>query len=444
MNVLIDMEWVQSGEEFEITQIAAVRVSEQWDPVDSFHCLVCPVSCWDADWDHMAYNGYSPDEFRAGLDEPSSLLHLLRFLRADDTVVIWHRDTERVLRLKCETVLGVEFPFKCRHVAQKVRGMASARGIGQHGLYEISEAFGFPSPAPQHQSVNDVLVLRRLLSRLRIRFPAGTGAVQPPPEEKTRREKNLDMLSRSQYKYIFTPSSHVFHRATCHLMLNARTIEGTVRYRKACKDRVPCKVCHPQPPGPWESPPAQKKRSPEPIQKELVKAKVLGDYVIEVANTKIIGHCYNRTHPGDLTLKIMEAHGCLQKECPFLKKYEDRPYWIMREAEKRRKAARKLEQRAEKRKAQKQAEALAALRDSLQSCADGGGPPMYIVRLELEGPYRYKVFYVSEDPFDDGDRFGGFLDAVRRDHPDLTLQLRHIRHVDGHFVTTHEFLARKR
>ena len=444
MNVLIDIEWVQSGEDFEITQIAAVRVSEKWETVDTFGALVCPASCWNVNWDHMAYNGYSPDEFRAGSDEASCLLRLLHFLKADDTLICWHKDTEHVLKRKWETTVGEELLLKCRHVNQKVHGLASARGIDQHGLYETAAAFGIELPAPKHQATNDVQVMQRLLSKLNIQFSANSGAIQDAPRKKTRREKILEALSHSQYNYIFTLDSNVFHRVTCHLMLNAKTIHGTVRYEKASRGRVPCKVCRPQPGEPRESPPAQQKKYPEPLKKELIKTRLLGDHVVKVASTKIVGHCYNMTHPGDLTLKIMEEHDCLKKNCPFFKKYEDRPYWIDRNVKEKRKAERKQARQAERFEARKQAEKLAALKESLQSYADEAGPPLYIVRLETEAPHRYKVFYVSENSFKDGDRFKEFLGIVRRNHPDISLHLRHIRHVDGHFVTIAEFFARKR
>ena len=69
---------------------------------------------------------------------------------------------------------------------------------------------------------------------------------------------------------------------------------------------------------------------------------------------------------------------------------------------------------------------------------------MQIVRVDTEGKNRYRVFYVSENPFADGDRFPDFLDTVRACFPEYCLHLRHIRDMDGHFVTIEEYRRRVR
>ena len=43
-----------------------------------------------------------------------------------------------------------------------------------------------------------------------------------------------------------------------------------------------------------------------------------------------IGYCHNNTHIGYVSHKIMKQHGCLAKQCPYFRKYEDHPYWINR------------------------------------------------------------------------------------------------------------------
>ena len=69
---------------------------------------------------------------------------------------------------------------------------------------------------------------------------------------------------------------------------------------------------------------------------------------------------------------------------------------------------------------------------------------MQIVRVDAEAKNRYRVFYVSENPFADGDCFPDFLDAVRSCFPEYLIRLRHIRDMDGHFVTIEEYRQRVR
>ena len=86
-------------------------------------------------------------------------------------------------------------------------------------------------------------------------------------------------------------------------------------------------------------------------------------------------------------------------------------------------------------------QALAAL---FQSYIDDAGYQMQIIRVDMERRNQYRVFYVSEYPFADGNRFPEFLETVRFFFPFYRLNLRHIRDVDGHFVTIEEYRQRMR
>ena len=72
------------------------------------------------------------------------------------------------------------------------------------------------------------------------------------------------------------------------------------------------------------------------------------------------------------------------------------------------------------------------------------GTGMHIVRVAKDSPKQFSVFYVSDNRFADGHCFPSFLAAVRLIHPHYKLSLRHIRDVDGHFVTREEYFARPR
>lgn len=57
MYVLIDMEWVTNrhGNHWP-TQLAAIRVDEEWQTVDSFSVLFRPKDITFQKWDHMAFS----------------------------------------------------------------------------------------------------------------------------------------------------------------------------------------------------------------------------------------------------------------------------------------------------------------------------------------------------------------------------------------------------
>ena len=70
MYVLIDMEWVTNrhGNHWP-TQLAAIRVDEEWQTVDSFSVLFRPKDITFQKWDHMA-------ERVQRRNPPSAILHL--------------------------------------------------------------------------------------------------------------------------------------------------------------------------------------------------------------------------------------------------------------------------------------------------------------------------------------------------------------------------------
>lgn len=447
MNVLIDIEWINENEVSSITQLAAARVTDGWKVVKSFERLVCPENYLNADWGYMAYSGHSREEFLRGVREKTCILGFIKFLNRDDTILCWQKDTKHLLMQKVEQFLGKPLFTNCEYVNQAVYTIAKSKGIESYGLYKVADEIGIATPEPMHRATNDVAVLRDLLSALKY----DKKAVQKTPAKTVdRRTKNADILSRVEYKYIYSPNSKVFHKPSCHLMLNAIDIKGCVYYKTAINGRVPCRICHPEPD---ERPQTTKVKarngqegtaSPRPVKKKLISVRLLGNRWIEITNVKIVGYCHNLIHPGKLTRKIMEEHDCLGKNCKFFEKNNESTYWVAEENRKREKEQRKQIQRAEKEAAQKLEDELAELKDLFQSYADDAGYAMLIVRLEKERTNRYKVFYVSENPFADGNRFPDFLSTIKFFFPQTSINLRHIRDVDGHFVTITEYLSRKR
>ena len=63
---------------------------------------------------------------------------------------------------------------------------------------------------------------------------------------------------------------------------------------------------------------------------EITHAQTLrGLYGSQVSRHKAIGYC--KKHGAHLTETTMKKHECLRKNCNYLKKHEDNPYWTERE-----------------------------------------------------------------------------------------------------------------
>ena len=161
---------------------------------------------------------------------------------------------------------------------------------------------------------------------------------------------------------------------------------------------------------------------------DVIKVKVLGNKVIPVANKRIVGYCQNILHSGMLTRKLMEEHDCLGKQCRHFVKYENAGYWQER--------LRKQQEAAE-------AEELEELRVLFQSYADEADYTMQIIRVKKsqEGIY---VFYVSDYPFADGNRFPDFITSVQFFFPHCRIILRHLMDLDGRFLTREDYAIIRR
>lgn len=147
---------------------------------------------------------------------------------------------------------------------------------------------------------------------------------------------------------------------------------------------------------------------------------------------------------GALTARIMKEHRCLEKQCWHFRKNEEALYWKLREEEARKKEQKKLERQAQKAKENEEAKRLRILRETWQSHLDDMESDMYIVRIARETPSSFRIFYVSDNRFADGNRYPDFLETLKFFHPYYHIKLRHIRDVDGHFVTTQEYFSRAR
>lgn len=68
-------------------------------------------------------------------------------------------------------------------------------------------------------------------------------------------------------------------------------------------------------------------------------SEVKGLYGAEFEKNRACGYC--RLHRKYLTVKMVKAHKCLQKQCSALHKHEEHEWWKQRSLQKQRKKANK-------------------------------------------------------------------------------------------------------
>lgn len=266
---------------------------------------------------------------------------------------------------------------------------------------------------------------------------------------RARREAIQGVIDRTEYNYLFLNGSSIFHRRGCKACLNAKSagdILGSIDYATAARQRRPCKLCKPTPDmesdGREEDIAEKPKLSLTEQRNEVIKVRLLTDEVIPIKRKNIVGWCTYKLHKGAINKALLEEHQCLEKNCGFLIKNELGTYWLAQEQAAAEKKRRKEQIKQEKAKADALQQKMQNLAADWQKKLDEIGSDMYIVRVERETRTRYRVFYVSDNAFADGNRFPEFVDMVRREHPGKSVNMRHIRDVDGHFVTRDEYFRR--
>ena len=249
------------------------------------------------------------------------------------------------------------------------------------------------------------------------------------------------------------PQQKAFLRAR-----NTGDILGSAYYATALNGRRPCKLCKPVPlPSDGDvlsyEQLEEKRREAEEKKKaeeerlylrEVINAKMLTGEVMQISRSRIVGWCHNRIHEGAINKSLLDEHDCLGKECRFFEKHTKSSYWEELEKQRLAKERRKEKERQEKARKLDEASQLTALLDKWSAYAEETNSDMYIVRIERETPSVYRIFYVSDNRFADGNRFPEFLEKLKSLHPRTRFNLRHIRDVDGHFVTREEYFNRKR
>ena len=449
MYVLFDLEWDPSDDSLRApTQIAALRTDAAWQPCGQFASLVRPGDPARVQWDLIAYNGSSPEEFEAGPTEEDCFRQFFQWLAPDDVLCCWHYENGKTLVRLFNRWVGGDLPWKWYAVNEAVYNCLSQKGLAASGgLYRCAQRCGLPLPEPQHCSRNDVSVLQGLLSALLL--PADSFTVpHPKPKKKPKAPQPLPASAL----YIYLPHSPVFHRLDCKLVRNSKQLLGCKLYRTAAKNRRPCKVCRPVPIYTAEQALARiekarkhelqlaEKERLEQLRNEVIRVRLLNGKKLSLRRKLLVGCCHYHLHPGMLNQKLMEQHDCLGKKCRHFEKYETASYWRA-QAEKAA-AYRKTHGLKPPKKPPEVDESSLLVR--FQSYADTVGYPLRLVRVQREKRNVFKIFYVSENTFRDGSCFPNFMSLLLEMHPQYHILMRHIQALDGHYVTIEEYAQIKR
>lgn len=455
MVVLLDMQWVtsQDGSPW-LRQIAALRTEEFGWINEEFHARIRPNDPGHIEQNVQKESGYPQETFSEVQSEFDAICAFFDWLEPDDSICCWTSNIIGTFKRVNERWREKPVKHSCVPLLDHIRPYLPKSAKKLTKLYEVAQLCGVELPTTEPSVQNNVSVMRELFRKLELEqlkwMPEKKKRFEDTKQQlRLRREQNLKWMEQEPFAYLYLDGSPVFHQCGCKALLNSETIQGCIRYEKAMRTRRPCKLCRPMPDPERErriiarmSVRGPKKlRSPEEWDgNEVITTFLLGSERIAIKRKKLVGCCHNRLHPGKMTEKLMKEHGCLQKDCWFFEKYPEANYWINQEQKKEEKKAAKTQKRLK----MEQKQVMQTRKELFQFYAEQTGSPMKILRVEEQGKNTYTLFYVSEYPFRDGNRFPDFLRTVKTEHPMWRVMLRHIQDVNGHFVTIDEYAQLRR
>lgn len=309
MFVLVDMKWMSNDDGYHFpTQLAAIKTDEHWNTVDTFKAYIRPYDTKYHKWNHVAYTGGTPSEFKHA-DKASKVFGTFeQWLNEGDILLWWYNESNLIFRKIFRIILNRKESHEAiiinRYVYRHLRGHSHYH----HGdVYMRAQEQGIDFDEELiNNAFNDVCVMQTLLNK--IAFPQGE-LLQPlekvkgpakfnpqpnlplqydpatntihikvcellasseiitkgydnwktPIRKRYRpcdcckeeykaafRQKNFDIIKRTNYVYFYTPNSKAFHKPICSRLFYVGTILGTNKFDTATKSgRTPCKICKP-------------------------------------------------------------------------------------------------------------------------------------------------------------------------------------------------------
>jgi len=167
----------------------------------------------------------------------------------------------------------------------------------------------------------------------------------------------------------------------------------------------------------------------------------------KMKESKIIGYCHCRLHKGYLNSYILKEHECLKKNCFYLEKYEDRPFWTQREKKKEKKQKNKEQMKILKNKLLGIDAELEKLVDAAQRLADGMDYPIVITRIAhkvtSDKDYEFIINYVSDDLFDDWHLYFDLAISLAKCYGGK-YNLRHLKLPNGKYASINDWNNRRK
>lgn len=247
MLVLMDLEWVQSeGSFFHPTQIAGLRVDDQWNILDRFSALIQPIDAFSIESDHIAYTGASIECFLEANEATTVFGQLSGWLQADDILCWWGDQPALVFKRIYRTLYGKDPKQGMRVISpvftQSVHDKQSIAGTP----YVLARLRNIPIHGQEHCAASDVAVLQQLLQKVHLpQKKVLKSKLDPDASIKPGKayKKTKEQKEYRSFPYLLDQKTGFLHSNSCCRVQN---LQNVIRYtlKSAIQQRYkPCSCC---------------------------------------------------------------------------------------------------------------------------------------------------------------------------------------------------------
>ena len=167
MYVIADIEWVTTrGEKISPVQLAAVRVDENWNEINSYFTFIKPLDRSFDDWKQIACNGGTKFDFLTARNAADVISDFLRWLNRD--ILLWWLDQSNELfsRLVVNLLKNTE-PPESMSISKYVQAFLEGQPHSRSNVYTLAASRGVATKNRlKHCSDEDVQVIRQLMQAI--------------------------------------------------------------------------------------------------------------------------------------------------------------------------------------------------------------------------------------------------------------------------------------
>lgn len=243
MYVLMDIEWATNDKHyFSPSQIAAMRVDEQWKCTSKFYSRIRPRDSSFYLWDHSAYTGGSPSDFIYANGIFEVLTSLQSWLCEDDTICLWTMEAKNILKSSYNLILRKKVPQRIVVLVDYLFPYLAERQMARCNAYSLCNNYGEAVLGPKHHAENDVIAMKKALGY--IQYPAELLDGPPPTASPVTQKLQNNSTPGALRPYQHDTTAGLFHKKDCPEIPADATLVGYLDLRHLFRKKLnPCPCC---------------------------------------------------------------------------------------------------------------------------------------------------------------------------------------------------------